>query len=69
MYTIQACPIFPVIFDGMIQTISIIRAKDISKAFGVNRLLVLIHGIPLKFTSRTFISEQKNEIFLNIKLK
>jgi len=51
MFTIQACPIFPVIFDGMIQTISIIWAKDISKAFGVNRLLVLIHGIPLRFTS------------------
>jgi hypothetical protein len=51
MITIQACPIFPVIFYSMIQTISIIRAKDISKTFGVNRLLVLIHDIPLKFTS------------------
>jgi hypothetical protein len=67
MFTTQACPIFPVIFDGMIQTISIIRAKDISKAFGVNRLLVLIHGIPLEFTSLTFIYEQKNEIFFNYK--
>ncbi len=67
MFTTQACPKFPVIFDGMIQTISIIRAKDISKAFGVNRLMVLIHGIPLKLTSRTFIFEQKNKIFFNYK--
>jgi hypothetical protein len=48
MLAVKTGPILPMIFDGMIQTAAVIWAKNISGAFGVNRILVLIHGsIPL----------------------
>jgi hypothetical protein len=45
MLTIQTGPIFPLKFDSIIQAISIIRAKNISIAFGVNWILIVIHGL------------------------
>ena len=44
MLTIKTGPILPMIFDGMIQATAVIWAKDISEAFGADRILVLIHG-------------------------
>jgi hypothetical protein len=45
MPTIQTGPIFPAKLDRIIQTIPVIRAKDISIAFDVNRILIVIHGV------------------------
>jgi len=45
MLTIQTGPGFPAKLDRIIQTIPVIRAKDIPIAFGVNRILIVIHGI------------------------
>jgi hypothetical protein len=34
-----------VIFDGMIQTVVVIWTKDVSIAFGVNRISILPHSL------------------------
>ncbi len=44
MLATQTGPIFPMKFHGIIQTIAIIRAKDIFISFGVDRIFIVIHG-------------------------
>jgi hypothetical protein len=45
MLTMQTGPIFPMKFDGIIQTIAIIRTKDIFISSGVDRIFIVIHGL------------------------
>jgi hypothetical protein len=42
---IQAIPIVPVFFTGMVETVSIMGTKDISVAFGVDRTFIFFHGL------------------------
>jgi hypothetical protein len=45
MLAMQTGPIFPMKFDGIIQTIAIIRTKDIFISSGVDRIFIVIHGL------------------------
>jgi len=45
MLAMQTGPIFPMKFDSMIQTIVIIRTKDIFISFGVDWISIVIHGL------------------------
>jgi hypothetical protein len=45
MLAMQTGPIFPMKFDGIIQTIAIIRTKDIFIPSGVDRIFIVIHAL------------------------
>jgi hypothetical protein len=45
MLTMQTGPIIPTKFHSIIQTIAIIRAKNIFVSLGVDRILIMIHGL------------------------
>ena len=47
MLAMQTGPVFPLKFDGIIQTIAIIRTKHIFIPSGVDWIFIVIHGLTL----------------------
>ena len=46
MFAIQARPVFPVIFAGIIQTLPVIGTKDIFFPLYMQRIGIRLHGAP-----------------------